>query len=116
MNLKSKTQSKTVKFLIFYLVLATAIGIEILADIFLKKSISGNLYWFFTGMLLYAFTAFPVVYLFEKSDFEIVFIIWEAFGVVLGLIVATLYFGESFTSHKILALIFAIAALICSYF
>src|SRR5438132_901610 len=111
MNLKNKI--KIEKFIIFYLILGVAIGVEILADVFLKKSTNGHLYWFFIGMLMYGLTAFPVVYLFEKADFEIVFMIWEAFGVVLGLVIATLYFGESFTMHKTWALIFAMAALIC---
>lgn len=116
MNLKSKVKLHIERFLIFYFILGIAIGVEILADVFLKKSVTGHLYLFFIGMLLYGLTAFPVVYLFEKTDFEIVFMVWEAFGVVLGLVVATLYFGESFTAHKTLALIFAIGALICSYF
>ena|ERR1700722_1879068 len=105
------------KFLIFYSVLGTAIGIEVLADVFLKKSAgTGDLYFFFAGMILYGLTTFPVVYLFKRADFEVVFMVWEAFGVVLALVVATFYFGESFTIHKTLALIFAMGALICSYF
>lgn len=105
------------KFLIFYFVLGAAIGVEVLADIFLKKSAAaGDLYFFFAGMILYGLTTFPVVYLFKKTDFEILFMLWEAFGVVLALVVATFYFGESFTFHKTLALIFAVGALICSYF
>ena len=105
------------KFLLFYFVLGGAIGIEVLADVFLKKSASvGSIYFFLAGMVLYGLTTFPVVYLFKRADFEIVFMVWEAFGVVLALVVATFYFGEAFTIHKTLALIFAMGALICSYF
>jgi len=107
----------TRKFLVFYFVLGIAICLEVLADAFLKKSASsGDITLFLVGMILYGTTAFPVVYLFNRKDFEIVFLVWEAFGVVLGLVVATLYFREAFTLQKVIALIFSIGALICSYF
>lgn len=103
------------KFIVFYLILAAAIGVEILADTFLKKSGASNLGLFFAGMILYGLTAFPVVYLFKKADFEVLFMIWEAFGILLGLAVATFYFQEPFTARKTLALTFSLGALICSY-
>jgi len=103
------------RFLIFYSVLTVAIVIEILADASLKQSIESNLYLFFIGMILYGLTAFPVAYLFKKTDFEILFMIWEAFGVVLGLGVATFYFQEAFTLQRALALVCALGAMIFSY-
>jgi len=108
--------AKVRRHLFFYLVLGMAIGAEVLADALLKRSSSGNIGLFFAGMTLYSLTAFPVIYLFKKADFEIVFIVWEAFGVVLALAVANLYFGESFTVQRLLALCFAIGAILCSYF
>ena len=108
---------KLKRFLLFYLVLAAAIAVEIVADATLKQSVNGNfLYLFFAGMILYGLTAFPVAYLFKRTDFEIVFMVWEAFGVILGLGVAAFYFGETITVQKVLALICAFGAMIFSYF
>ncbi len=55
------------KFLIFYAVLGVAIGIEILADVFLKKSNVVNLNYLLIGTVLYGATAIPVAFLFNLS-------------------------------------------------
>ncbi len=106
---------KLKRFLKFYLVIAAGIFVEIIADASLKQSVSGNfLELFFLGMMLYGLTAFPVAYLFRKADFEIVFILWEALGIILGLGVATFYFGEKLTLYRGLALLCAMGAMIFS--
>ena len=100
----------------FYIVLGVAITMEIIADAFLKVSASGGLWPLIIGTVVYSSTVYPVSYLFTKADFTVVFIGWEAFGAVLALAVATFYFGEPFSVRKLLALCFAICALICSNF
>jgi multidrug transporter EmrE-like cation transporter len=102
--------------LVFYLALGAALGAEVLADALLKRSSSGDFRLFFAGMILYSLTAYQVIYLFKKADFEIVFIVWEALGIVLALAVATLYLGEPVTVQELLGLCFAIGAILCSYF
>ena len=103
------------KALIFYIVLLVAIGIELVADVFLKESGVTNTKFLLAGMLLYGCTAIPVAFLFKKTDFEVLFVIWQAFGIILGLAVATFYFRETFTASKTIALLFSMGTLICAY-
>ncbi len=84
-------------------------------DVFLKKSQLANHWYLILGLFLYACGVIPVAIVFRKIDFGSVFLIWEALTVMLAMIIASLYFKESFTLYKGLALIFALSALYFSY-
>ena len=65
-------------------------------------------WWFFAaGIFFYALGVIPVAVVFKKIEFGSVFLIWEAITVIIALLVANLYFKESFTLYKGLALLFA---------
>ena len=84
-------------------------------DVFLKKSQLTNHWYLVLGILLYACGVIPVAIIFKRMDFGSVFLVWEALTVILAMFIATLYFKESFTLYKGLALLFALVALYFSY-
>jgi len=105
----------TIKLIKSFLIIFIGVGFTLAGDIFLKKSaIEGNWY-IILGLLLYMCGIIPVVIAFRMVDFGSVFLIWEALTVFLAIIFATLYFKESFTFYKAVALIFAIISLYFSY-
>jgi multidrug transporter EmrE-like cation transporter len=103
------------KYVLFALFVALAVGIEVIADIFLKKSGLSNYRYILIGIVLYAAIGIPVAVAFNYSDFGALFIAWEAIGVIFGLVVATLYFKEPFTIYRFTAVILALGALVLSY-
>lgn len=105
----------TIKFIKSFLIIFLGVGFTLAGDIFLKKSVvEGN--WFLVfGIFLYICGIIPVAIAFRMIDFGSVFLIWEALTVLLALIFATLYFKESFTFYKGIALIFAVLSLYFSY-
>ncbi len=66
-------------------------------------------------MVFYALGALPVAFAFKKLQFGTVFLIWEAFSVIIALILAGFLFHEPLTAYKIIALLLAIGALCFSY-
>ncbi len=86
-----------------------------IGDVFLKKSHLDNWWFFGLGIFFYALGVIPVAVVFKKIEFGSVFLIWEAVTVIVALLVASLYFKESFTLYKGFALLFALFALYFSY-
>ncbi|MBI2065325.1 MAG: hypothetical protein HYT62_04735 [Candidatus Yanofskybacteria bacterium] len=102
------------KFIYGLILIVGAVSLSVVADIVLKKSEFRDFKLIALGFLLYGLEAIPVALAFQKINFGPVFIIWSAISVILGLIVASLLFKESFTSYKILALVFALTAIYLS--
>ncbi|MBI2057569.1 MAG: hypothetical protein HYT63_01100 [Candidatus Yanofskybacteria bacterium] len=102
------------KFFYGLILIVGAVSLSVVADVLLKKSGFSNIKLIALGFLLYGLEAIPVALAFQKINFGPVFIIWSAFSVIIGLVVANLMFKELYTSHKILALIFALAAIYLS--
>lgn len=98
-----------------FLWLTIGVSITMIGDVFLKKSQLTNNWYLALGFILYACGVIPVAIVFKKLDFGLVFIIWEALTVILALVIASIYFKESFTLYKFLALILATGALYFSY-
>lgn len=101
----------------FYAVLAVTIAVVIssIADIYLKKSHLTNLNYIIIGTILYAIAAPAVAVGFKIVDFSIVFFIWEAVAIVLGISLGVIFFKEELSIMKIAAFSFSIVALIFSY-
>lgn len=81
------------------------------ADVLLKQSL-GRPTRLVVGILIYATTALLVATAFRLSQFGELFIIWEAGTVLGGLLIAALIFGEPFTTRRVLAASFALAAIL----
>lgn len=65
---------KAMRYFLFALFIAAAVGIEVVADIFLKKSGLTNYRYIIIGILLYAVIGIPVALAFNYSDFGALFI------------------------------------------
>jgi multidrug transporter EmrE-like cation transporter len=91
------------------------VPLTVLADIPLKKSAGQNICLFLLGAVLYALVAIPVTLAFRITDFGLLFIIWEAVTVAIGLGIATLVFREALTIQRSIAFFLTIVALILSY-
>jgi multidrug transporter EmrE-like cation transporter len=103
------------RFALVPLLIVIGVTLTVLADVVLKKSGIQNLRLFLLGLALYAVVAFPVALAFRLSEFGSLFIAWEAATVVLGLVIASAVFKEALTIQRLLAALFAIAALALSY-
>ncbi len=97
--------------------IAIILGIasSIMGDVYLKRSGFYDTRLLLLGILFYALGALPVAYAFNKMQFGIVFLIWEAFTVIVALIVASILFKEPLTTYKMVALLLAVGALCFSY-
>jgi multidrug transporter EmrE-like cation transporter len=95
--------------------IAIGAGLSILADIFLKQGGLSKPSHLIAGAILYGSVALPVALAFKYTEFGRLFLIWEAMVIVGGLIIASIYFKESFSIYKVLALVFALVSLWFSY-
>ena len=103
------------EFLNSFYWIVIGVSFTMAGDVFLKKSQVTNHWYLVLGLILYSCGVIPVVIVFRKIDFGSVFLVWEALTVILAMIIASLYFKESFTVYKGLALVFALSALYFSY-
>ncbi len=95
-----------------WILISTGVLLTITGDVFLKRSngIERPLELSF-GILLYMLGAIPVVLAFKRTDFGLVFVIWESITVVLAIAVGRILFGEHVTPHRVLAIALALVAL-----
>ena len=103
------------KFLLPIFLVAVAVVISTIADILLKKSQLQNHSLVLLGAVLYAVAALPVAAAFKLIDFSLVFFIWEAVAIILGLVLGIVMFKESFSVLKFSAFVFALTSLVLSY-
>ncbi|MGH7771416.1 MAG: hypothetical protein ACREQA_04195 [Candidatus Binatia bacterium] len=103
------------KILVLTGLVMLGVSLTILADILLKKSSFEHADYFVAGLLLYASVAVPVALAFRMTEFGWLFIIWEAVTVILGLLAASLFFGEALNSQKVIALMLSVAAIALAY-
>lgn len=98
---------------IFYV--ALAVIVSTIADVYLKKFNADNPTYLLWGVLLYASAAFPVALAFRIIDFSVMFFIWEALAIILGVVLGIAIFDETISWQKSAALIFSVLALVFSY-
>lgn len=103
------------KIFIAIISVAVAVLLSTFADIYLKKSHFSNYKYFIIGAILYAVGAIPVALAFKIVDFSLVFFIWEAFAILLGLVLGIMLFKENLSVLKILAFSTALISLLFSY-
>src|SRR5436189_129885 len=96
------------------LVISIGVGFSMLGDIFLKQSGLSKIGFVFAGILLYACGAVPVAIAFNRIAFGAVFLVWEAVTVIVAMIVARLMFNEPMNTHRVVAVLCALAALYLS--
>jgi len=101
----------------FYLAfaIAVAVGFSSLADVFLKKSHFTLGSAMLLGVLFYALAAPPAAIAFKLVDFSIVFIIWEALAIAMGITLGIVVFHESLSVIKIAAIGASFVTLFLSY-
>lgn len=104
------------KFIYALGAIALAVVISTVADVFLKKSDLSNANYLVLGILLYAIAAPAVAIGFNLVDFSVVFFIWEAVAIVLGLALGIIMFGEQLSLLKFLAFASSFLAVIFSYY
>ncbi len=75
---------------------------------------TGRPLYLIVGMVFYLLGCIPVVLAFKKTEFGLVFIVWESITVVLGIAIGRALFGEPVTLSRALAVIFAVIALTLS--
>lgn len=95
--------------------IGAAVVLSTVADVLLKKSQLQNYSYIAIGVLLYALGALPVAAAFKVIDFSVVFFIWEAFAVILGLVLGIVLFKEGVSLLKFGAFFFALVSLALSY-
>jgi len=103
------------KIAIVSAMIAIGVALTIVADMLLKKSSGHDWRLIALGFFVYGLIAIPVAIAFKYTEFGKLFLIWEAAAVILGVIVASLYYKEPFTSYRFIALALALAALYFSY-
>src|ERR1700733_2342292 len=99
------------KILLVSFLVALGVCLTIVADIFLKKSNGTDWKFILIGILLYGAIGIPVAIAFKFTEFGTLFLAWEAAAVVLGIIVASIYYKEPFTVYRGAAFILALLAL-----
>jgi multidrug transporter EmrE-like cation transporter len=91
------------------------VALTMVGDVFLKRSNGldrpGDL---MVGFLFYGAGCIPVVAAFKRTEFGLVFIIWEALTVVLAIAIGRLLFAESITLSRLFAMILALGAILLS--
>lgn len=97
------------------LFVSLAVVLSTIADVFLKKSQMQNYSQISIGVLLYALGALPVAAAFKLIDFSLVFFIWEAVAIILGVTLGIIIFREDFSWFKFGAFFFAAISLVLSY-
>lgn len=101
-------------FLSLFLI-ACAVALSVVGDFYLKRSGGQLNNFFYLGLALYAFSALPAAFAFQRLQFGIVFIIWEALMIILGLLIGSTYFKESFSVNKAIALALCLMAIFFAY-
>jgi multidrug transporter EmrE-like cation transporter len=115
-NIRSAAENKlNMKLAVLTLTIGIGVALTVLADIFLKKSGWSNWYWIAAGAFVYAVAAIFVADAFHYTEFGRVFLVWEIIAVILGMLVAGVYYKEPFTIYRFVALILAFAAIYFSY-
>ena len=104
------------KYLIATLSVAIAVILATIADVYLKKSQLSNYKYILVGIVLYALGALPVAVAFKTVDFSLVFFIWEALAIILGLGLGIIIFKEHFSALKVGAFVAALVSLALCYF
>jgi multidrug transporter EmrE-like cation transporter len=92
-----------------YALIIFSISFGLIGDIFLKRYGYSNL---IIGMVLWTAGAIPTSYVLKRIDFSVLGIIWSCFSIILTMIMGTFIYHEAVTSMKILALFFALLAVI----
>lgn len=103
------------KFFYALVVITIAVAISSLADIYLKKSELSFGNYMIWGIVLYAIAAPIVAVGFKLVDFSVIFFIWEAVAIMLGITLGVFIFHEKLSIMKYFALFFSFIALIFSY-
>jgi len=103
------------KFFFAIIAFAIAVALSTIADVYLKKSQLSNYKFIVLGIVLYAAGALPVAFAFKVVDFSLVFFIWQAIAIILGLGLGMALFHEQFSLLKFAAFIAALVALFLSY-
>src|SRR3989338_3551970 len=99
------------KILLVTLLIGIGVTLTIVADVILKESNWDNWRYVAVGFLIYGLVAIPAALAFKYTGFGQLFLIWEAVVVISGLIVASWYYKEAFTTYRLLALMLALSAL-----
>jgi len=95
--------------------IALGVSFTLIGDFYLKRSGLADLRYLMAGIAFYFLGVLPVALAFKVEAFGTVFLVWEALTVVLALFLAHLYFKEAMTTYRMLAILFSLAALYCSY-
>ena len=96
-------------------VITIGVILTLIGDIYLKRSNGLDRPMDLSlGILFYALGCVPVVFAFKRTQFGLVFIIWEAATVVLAIGIGRAMFGEALTLKKALAVLLAVGALVMS--
>lgn len=103
------------KILFVTALVAVGVVLTIVADIVLKRGGATDWRYLAAGVAIYGLIALPVAFAFKYTEFGQLFLVWEAVAVVLGVVTASLYFGEAFTIYRLGALLLALGALVLSY-
>ena len=91
------------------------VSVSTIADILLKKSDGTNWWYIIVGVILYGLPAIPLAFVFNKLDFVVVFIIWQALSMILAVIFSIFMFHETMTLSRVLSVVFAVVAIYFSY-
>jgi multidrug transporter EmrE-like cation transporter len=103
------------KLFVFFTLVFLGVAITLVADIYLKRSGFANPADLMLGAVLYGTVAIPVAAAFRYSQFGAIFVVWEAFMIIVGIAVATVYFNETFTIQRLLSVSLAVLALLLTY-
>lgn len=95
--------------------IAVGVILTIIADMFLKRGGATDWRFLVAGFLVYGLIAFPVAVAFKYAEFGQLFLVWEASAILLGVTVASLFYGEAFTTSRLIAVLLALGALWFSY-
>jgi len=88
--------------------IALQVAMSIVADVYLKR------HQLWPGIVVYGLCAVPAYFMFKITMFGQAWILWSVVGVILGVMVATGYYGEPLTIRRCAAFCLAIAALVLS--
>jgi multidrug transporter EmrE-like cation transporter len=100
---------------ISFIILGFGVGLAMVGDVFVKNSNFKNRRDLYLGSLFYSIVAIPVALSFHYFEFGILFLVWEALTIMLGVLLGSLYFKEKFTLSKCIALLLALGALVLAY-
>ena len=89
--------------------------VTLIGDIYLKRS-NGleRPAYLALGLLFYTLGCGPVIVVFKRTQFGLVFILWEAITVIAAIGIGRTMFHEAITPNRLLAVALAIGALFLS--